>query len=204
VSLSPDAVLGVGPDPEDIHRNQFTFHNDRDGTACPYGAHIRRANPRNADLPEGTRGLWARLVRILGFGRQNPHDDLIASTRFHRILRRGREYVHETTDERGDRIVQRGLRFICLAANISRQFEFIQTSWLANPKFEGLDEGDPLVATRMPLLTGRPSDRFTQPQPNGVCRRSGALPPFVHVRGGAYFFMPGVSALRYLARRGGQ
>jgi hypothetical protein len=26
------------------------------------------------------------------------------------------------------------------------------------------------------------------------------LPQFVHVRGGAYFFMPGISALRYLAR----
>ena len=191
VPLSGDAIPGVGPDPEDIRRNQFTFHSDVDGTACPYGAHIRRANPRNADLPEGTRGVFARLIRILGYGRRNPHDDLIASTRFHRILRRGREYVLEAADERGDRVVQRGLRFICLNANISRQFEFIQASWLANPKFEGLDEGDPLVANRMPLPTGRPSDTFTRPQPSGLCRRSTALPQFVHVRGGAYFFMPG-------------
>jgi deferrochelatase/peroxidase EfeB len=200
VSLNGDAIPGVGPDLEDIHRNQFTFHNDVDGTACPYGAHIRRANPRNADLPEGTRGLFARLIRILGYGGHNPHDDLIASTRFHRILRRGREYVLETTDEGGDRVVQRGLRFICLNANISRQFEFIQASWLASPKFEGLDEGDPLVANRMPLSTGRPSNTFTRPQASGLCRRSAALPQFVYVRGGAYFFMPGMSALRYLAR----
>ena len=198
--LSSDAIPGVGPDPEDIRRNQFTFHNDVDGTACPYGAHIRRANPRNADLPEGTRGLLARLIRILGYGRQHPHDDLIASTRFHRILRRGREYALETADDGGDRVVQRGLRFICLNANISRQFEFIQAAWLANPKFEGLDEGDPLVGNRVPLATGRPSDTFTRPQPSGLCRRSAALPQFVHVRGGAYFFMPGISALRYLAR----
>ena len=67
---SGEAIPGVGPDPEDVRRNQFTFHGDADGTACPYGAHIRRANPRNADLPEGTRGLLARLIRILGFGRQ--------------------------------------------------------------------------------------------------------------------------------------
>jgi len=199
VPLSGDAIPGVGPDPEDIRRNQFTFHSDVDGTACPYGAHIRRANPRNADLPEGTRGVFARLIRILGYGRRNPHDDLIASTRFHRILRRGREYVLET-DEGGNRSAQRGLRFICLNANISRQFEFIQAAWLANPKFEGLDEGDPLVANRTPLSTSRPSDTFTRPQPSGLCRRSAALPQFVRVRGGAYFFMPGISALRYLAR----
>jgi deferrochelatase/peroxidase EfeB len=198
VPLSVETIPGVGPDLEDIHRNQFTFHNDADGVACPYGAHIRRANPRNADLPEGTRGLWARLIRILGFGRQHSHDDLIASTRFHRILRRGREYVF-ATGEGGEQVVQRGLRFICLNANISRQFEFIQTSWLTNPKFEGLDEGDPLVGNRVPLATGRPSDTFTRPQQDGLCRRSGALPQFVHVRGGAYFFMPGISALRYLA-----
>ena len=143
--------------------------------------------------------MFARLIRILGFGRQNPHDDLIASTRFHRILRRGREYVLETAGEGGDRVVQRGLRFICLNANISRQFEFIQASWLANPKFEGLDEGDPLVGNRVPLATGRPSDTFTRPQPSGLCRRSAALPQFVHVRGGAYFFMPSLRALRYFS-----
>ena len=154
----------------------------------------------NADLPEGTRGLLGRLIRILGYGRKHSHDDLIASTRFHRILRRGREYMLETAGEGGDRVVQRGLRFICLNANISRQFEFIQASWLVNPKFEGLDEGDPIVANRLPLQTGRPSDMFTRPQANGLCRRSAALPQFTHVHGGGYFFMPGISALRYLAR----
>ena len=101
VPLSNDAIPGVGPDAEDIKHNRFTFHVDPDATACPYGAHIRRANPRNADLPEGTRGLFGRLLRILGFGRQHPHDDLIASTRFHRILRRGREYVFDAAGDKG-------------------------------------------------------------------------------------------------------
>jgi deferrochelatase/peroxidase EfeB len=199
VPLSREAIPGVGPETEDIERNQFTFHVDPDATACPYGAHIRRANPRNADLPEDARGWFERVLRILGFGRQHPHDDLIASTRFHRILRRGREYVFEVSGHDGRPVVQRGLRFICLNANISRQFEFIQASWLANPKFEGLDETDPLVGNRTPLLTGRPSDAFTRPLPNGLCGRMAGLPQFVHVRGGAYFFLPGVAALRYLA-----
>ena len=189
----------MGPEAADIRQNQFTFHGDVNGTACPYGAHIRRSNPRNADLPEGTRGLFGRLLRILGFGRTHPHDDLIASTRFHRILRRGREYAFEATRKDGARVIERGLRFMCLNGNISRQFEFIQASWLANPKFEGLDESDPLVGNRMPLSAGASSNTFTRPQQSGLCRRSAALPQFVHVHGGAYFFMPGISALRYLA-----
>ena len=41
-----------------------------------------------------------------------------------------------------------GLRFICLNANILRQFEFIQTAWIENPKFDGLDERDPLLGGR--------------------------------------------------------
>jgi deferrochelatase/peroxidase EfeB len=199
-SLSSDAIPGVGPDPDDVRRNQFTFHSDVEGTGCPLGAHIRRANPRNADLPEGTRSLFARLLRILGYGRNDPHEDLIASTRFHRILRRGREYVVEHTTESGERVVQRGLRFICLNNNISRQFEFIQASWLVNPKFEGLDEGDPLVSNRVRFSTGEPTDTFSRPQASGLCRRSGGMHQFVRVHGGGYFFMPGISALRYLAR----
>jgi deferrochelatase/peroxidase EfeB len=199
-SLSSDAIPGVGPDLDDVRRNQFTFHSDVEGTGCPLGAHIRRANPRNADLPEGTHGLFARLLRILGYGRNDPHEDLIASTRFHRILRRGREYVVEHTTESGKRVVRRGLRFICLNNNISRQFEFIQASWLVNPKFEGLDEGDPLVSNRVRFSTGDPTDTFTRPQASGLCRRSGGMHQFVQVHGGGYFFMPGISALRYLAR----
>jgi deferrochelatase/peroxidase EfeB len=198
VALEKEAIPGVGPDSDDIRQNQFTFAGDVDGTACPFGAHIRRANPRNADLPQGTRGAFQKLIRILGFGRKSSHDDLIASTRFHRILRRGREYAFEATD--GARIVHRGLRFMCLNGNISRQFEFIQASWLVNPKFEGLDEQDPLVGNRATLSGDRSTASFTRPRTSGVCVRASELKQFVYVRGGAYFFLPGISALRYLVR----
>jgi len=201
VPLSNDAIDGVGPDLTDIWRNQFTFHKDPEATTCPYGAHIRRANPRNADLPEGTRGLPALLLRILGYGRENQHEDLIASTCFHRILRRGREYgIRIEPGKPTPESAERGLRFIGLNANISRQFEFIQASWLANAKFEGLDEDDPVVGGRAPIPTGGPTDTFTRPQTTGLCRRVAGVPQFVTVRGGAYFFMPGLSALRYLVR----
>jgi deferrochelatase/peroxidase EfeB len=92
VPLTDHPMSGVGPRAEDIQLNQFTYALDNAGTRCPFGAHIRRTNPRNADLPEGTQGCISRLVRILGFGRQRIRDDMIASSRFHRLLRRGRKY----------------------------------------------------------------------------------------------------------------
>jgi deferrochelatase/peroxidase EfeB len=188
---------------EDLWRNRFTFDKDPDATACPFGAHIRRANPRNADLPAGTRGPIAKLLRTLGFDSKGPHDDVLASTRFHRILRRGREYGPRLTPEDAilgkERDQKRGLRFICLNANISRQFEFVQAAWIVNPKFSGTDEGDPLLGNRKPLGTGRPTNGFTQPQDGGLPCRTSGLSQFVTVRGGAYFFLPGIAALRYLA-----
>ena len=43
----------------------------------------------------------------------------------------------------------RGLHFIVLCANIVRQFEFVQHTWVNNPKFDGLyDDVDPLVGRR--------------------------------------------------------
>jgi deferrochelatase/peroxidase EfeB len=199
--LSQDNVEGVGPGLKDVWLNQFTFRNDPDGTACPYGAHIRRANPRNADLPEGTRGWIGRLIRTLGFARTHPHDDLLASTRFHRILRRGREYESEAQADGSAE--DQGLRFVCLNANIARQFEFVQTSWLANPKFNGLNEDDPLVGNRAPLFTGEAADSFTRRRDSGLSSRANHLEQFVTVRGGGYFFMPGLSALRFIAQTPG-
>jgi hypothetical protein len=162
--------------------------------------------------------LLRRIVRVLGFGSRGPRDDLLSSTRFHRILRRGREYgprilvddilggASRDGDgaERGmsetELNAERGLRFICLNANISRQFEFIQTAWIENPKFDGLDERDPLLGGRGPTSTGLATDTFAQPQDSGLNRRITGLADFITVRGGAYFFMPGISAIRYISR----
>ena len=89
---------------------------------------------------------------------------------------------------------ERGLYFICLNANIARQFEFIQQTWVNNPKFDGLyDEVDPLIGPREP----GGANHTVQAAP--VRQRLHGLPRFVTVRGGAYFFLPGIRALRYLA-----
>ena len=98
------------------------------------------------------------------------------------------------------RIRAAGCYFICLNANISRQFEFIQNAWLISARFDGMSgEADPLLGNREPMPAGHPTDGFTLPQPNGISRTIAGLPTFITVRGGAYFFLPGLRALRYFA-----
>jgi len=82
-----------------------------------------------------------------------------------------------------------------------RQFEFVQNAWLMSTKFDGLsEESDPLLGNRTPIGDGRSTGNFTIPQAGGVRRLLRDLPRFITVRGGAYFFLPGVRALRYFAK----
>ncbi|SCK56094.1 hypothetical protein VAR608DRAFT_5810 [Variovorax sp. HW608] len=192
-------------DGEDDPRNRFTYRGDDRGLRCPIGAHIRRSNPRNADLPAGPPGFisWAR--RTLGFDAKALADDLVASTRLHRLLRRGREYgpgvslsdaLAGHTPEEGT-----GLHFICLNANIARQFEFVQSAWLAGIRFDASrDESDPLIGNHLPRADGTATDGFSIPVAGGPDQRVCGLPQFVTVQGGAYFFLPGLRALRYIAK----
>jgi len=200
--LSARPIEGI--DSKTAAQNRFTFDTDSDGGRCPLGAHIRRANPRNADLPPGSNRLAGRLLHTLGFGNKGFRDDVIASTRFHRILRRGREYgpalsPRQAIEDMPD-TGEHGIHFICICANILRQFEFVQNAWLSSTKFDALtEESDPLVGNRE-AVEGCPfTNAFSVQQENGVSKRVMDLPRFVTVRGGAYFFLPSLSALRYLA-----
>jgi hypothetical protein len=77
-------------------------------------------------------------------------------------------------------------------ANISRQFEFVQHSWLIDPRFNGLtDQADP-------LMSAGTTNQFVVPD-EPVRRRCSGLPRFVTVAGGSYFFLPGIRALHFLA-----
>ncbi len=169
----PDgAALVLSPDRDDpalAIANDFGYAAvDPQGHRCPLGAHVRRANPRDA------------------LGSDAPSRS-IATVRRHRILRRGRPY--------GEPGSERGLHFICLNASLSRQFEFVQRSWICNPHFNGLyDDADPLVAPH------RPSGGTFTVQASPLRRRYTGLPRFVTVRGGAYFLLPGITALRRVAR----
>lgn len=190
--------------PTDDKLNHFTYAADPVGHKCPMGAHIRRANPRTGDLPGVINSYWSWLIKILGFGLSRPEDDLVASSRFHRLLRRGRSYGPKLTPEDAVKpnapIAERGLQFICLVANIQRQFEFVQNAWIVSSKFAGLQqERDPLLGHRKPLLNDEVTDEFHQPQASGPMQKTCGLPQFITVRGGAYFFMPGLRALKYIA-----
>lgn len=200
--LSTSPIPGVEPG---TPANQFNYDSDVDGTRCPFGAHIRRSNPRNADFPVGTTGMFGKIAHNLGLKHLQLRQDVMSSTRFHRLLRRGREYGPGLSPEQAlqpsypDNL-EHGLHFICLNANISRQFEFVQSAWIMNSKFNGMTgETDPLLGNRLPIVNTQSTDSFLIPQGNGLERCVSSIPQFVTVRGGGYFFLPGIKALKFLA-----
>jgi Dyp-type peroxidase family len=164
----------------------FQFNADPRGRKCPFGAHVRRANPRD------------------GLG-DDPAASLAVASH-HRMVRRGRVYgppsppewypdtIRRATKGGADSMASapRGLVFACLCADIARQFEFVQQTWLNNPKFLDLyDEVDPIAAGH-----GIPADshRFSIPRPP-LRRRLSGVTRWVQVRGGGYFLLPGKRAL---------
>jgi Dyp-type peroxidase family len=184
VTLSPDA-----DDPQLATANDFTYqYGDEFGLNCPIGAHVRRSHPRDSLDPEpGT-------------------EESVALDRRHRLLRRGREYgppVDDVLSETPANDPDRGLYFICLAGNIARQFELVQGTWANNSTFGGLyGESDPLIGNHVATSNGQPvANHFSIPA-EPVRQRYANLPQFVTVRGGAYFFLPGLQALKYLATLG--
>jgi deferrochelatase/peroxidase EfeB len=204
--IQQETIPGI--DSTNVKQNQFTYESDAAGARCPFGAHIRRANPRNSDFPERRLSALRKLIVMLGFGPKGFYDDLTSSVRFHRILRRGREYGSELSPEQAlepppGKEPPRGLNFICLNANISRQFEFLQNAWIASTKFSGLTgESDPLLGTRESIPGCSITRSFTVPGDGSLRRRISGLRQFVTVRGGAYFFLPSLRTLRYFAATG--
>jgi Dyp-type peroxidase family len=171
--LAPDAD---DPDIERDRLNAFRYHRDDPlARSCPVASHIRRTNPRESLDPDpGSSGS-------------------LAVGKHHRIMRRGRSYGTRLTIDQalaGGDGRRRGLYFMCLNTNVARQFEFIQQTWANSSKFAGLyDEPDPLLA---------PSGSFSMPA-DPVRHRVTGVPRFVTVRGGAYFMLPSVRAVRYLS-----
>ncbi len=197
--LKPATIMG-----NDDPRNDFLFAADPDGITCPIGAHIRRVNPRSGDDPQGRHGFLRDLISSIGLSGTAMHDT-VASARFHRLVRRGRPYgpvVSPQAAMQGEGADQEiGLHFLCLNADLARQFEFVQGAWIASAKFAGLAaEQDPLLGNRMPLETGQPVDAFSFRDTDGCPHLVSAVPRFVAIRGGAYFFLPGLRGLARILR----
>ena len=89
------------------------------------------------------------------------------------------------------------MHFLCVNASIQSQFEFVQQTWCNNPHFGGLyDNKDPITGDN--ARAGEAPSHMTIP---GRPRRAtAALPRFVTVRAAGYFFMPSLTALRFLAQ----
>lgn len=157
-------------------RNDFNYGiDDQFGQKCPVTAHVRRAHPRDGLPPDPERS------------------DVV--NRRHRMLRRGKAYGPPLAEPRGgvDDGADRGTLFICLQSNLRRQFEFVQQTWLNNAGF------DTLYTDRDPIA-GAQDGRGTLTIPGEPFRtRYAGVPRFVRTRGGGYFFLPGVKALRWLA-----
>jgi Dyp-type peroxidase family len=163
----------LAPDKFNLPDNDFHFwERDRYGFGCPAGSHVRRANPRDSLAPgEGERA------------------GLLHAANNHRILRRGRKYGPPLDHDRTDDGEERGLLFVCLNTDIARQFEFVQQTWLLNSTFATLyQEVDPLL--------GAPGPMTIREDP---LRRILHIDTYVRMIGGDYFFLPSLTALRYLA-----
>ena len=190
-------VLAPGADrPEERGRDDFGYRQDPDGLACPLGAHIRRTNPRDdlkpytaaqsRSMSEAHRLL--RRARVFGPLPVSPQLLAEPARLTERIGAVGRASGREAT----------GIHFLCINANIKRQFEFVQQNWCNNPRFGGLnDNKDPIVGDN--ARSDAPPSHMTIP---GGHIRTRALPRFVTVRAGAYLFLPSLTALRFLSALG--
>jgi deferrochelatase/peroxidase EfeB len=124
--------------------------------------------------------------------RMNPRDTA-ANIQRRRMIRRGATYgppLPAGTPEDG---VERGIASFILCASLVRQFEFAQNVWINDPAFHELgNERDPLIGNQDGTFD------FTIPQ-RPIRRKITGLPAFTTLKGGAYFLLPGIKALRYLA-----
>jgi deferrochelatase/peroxidase EfeB len=174
LTLAPDVDdPALGADPR--RNNDFDYANDASGRKAPFGCHIRRMNPRDTEL--------TRLTDV----------------NIHRLIRRGTTYgapydpnaLSEEDDE-----IPRGAYFLFISAKAMATIEFLQQEWINDGNFIGAgDERDPIVGLQEDAAT------FSIPK-EPVRRRVHGIETFNVLRGGEYFFMPSLSALKWLAELG--
>ncbi|HEY5198095.1 MAG TPA: Dyp-type peroxidase [Solirubrobacteraceae bacterium] len=176
LELSPGAQDPTIVADED-RNNASRYSADPDGLRCPIGAHVRRVNPRDS----------------------LPFDGQLVNR--HRLIRRGIPYGPVLPPGAPDDGKDRGVIFITLQASIARQFEFVQSQWLGAGNTFGLgddqdvmlgpqDQEDPATAKKM-TVPGEPPFFL------------GPLERVVTVKGGEYFFVPGINGLQFLAAAAG-
>ena len=181
-TLGPFLGSGMPPLLPDAALNDFDYPDpdprlhDFDGRQCPMGAHIRRANPRSAQIVQ----------------RSANHTRL--------VVRRGIPYGPPFDPATADDHVPRGLLGNFLCASLIAQFEAIMYDWvnlgLQDPRITGTN--DPIIGANqvrtsrfeIPTTIG---DSFGEPL---VLR---GFPRFTVTVGSAYLFCPSITSLRFLA-----
>jgi cytochrome P450/deferrochelatase/peroxidase EfeB len=151
-------ALGVTPDPQ--------------GAVCPFGAHVRRANPRSS------------LVMGRAFA--------------HRLIRRGQPYVSRWTPEQTTPQPENGLAGLFICGNLEEQFEFVQRHYINGDLGSGNARNlhDPIAGRHRPGEA-----RFVFSPGRGLPDVTiDNLPQWTTTVGSLYLFMPGLHALRLLAR----
>jgi Dyp-type peroxidase family len=171
LTLAPDKDNpALGADPQ--RNNNFDYANDPHGRQVPFGSHIRRMNPRDTEL--------TRLTDV----------------NIHRLIRRGSTYgpsydanaLSEADDE-----VPRGAIFQFISAKAMATIEFLQQEWINDGNFINAgNERDPIIGRQEEGAT------FTIPK-QPVRRRIHGIQTFNVLRGGEYFFLPSLSALKWIA-----
>lgn len=124
--------------------------------------------------------------------RMNPRDTGANMNR-RRMIRRGATYGPPLPEDAPEDGIERGIAAFVICASLIRQFEFAQNVWVNDKNFHELgNERDPIIGTQDGTLDFKIPKRPIRKTITGI-------PSFTTVRGGAYFFLPGLKALRYLA-----
>lgn len=157
--------------------NSFDFSEP--GNGCPFHAHIRRVNPRDADQARTDRNTSLRAIP--------------------RILRRSFTYGPPFGTAKPDKHDEheRGLLFMAFNAGIADQYEVLQR-WVSGGNSTGI--GSSLADL---IAGGAKGAAFPVRTPAGVRWLAPPREPLVSLRWGLYTFVPSLSAIDRLIERAG-
>lgn len=177
--------------------DDFNYDNDTQGLKCPFHTHVRKTNPR------GDTG------RVDSSG--DTFEEALEKERNHRIARRAVSYgVDYQSLPDGKKwgqkgfdppIIGSGLFFLCFQADISNQFNFMQSAWANANNFVQVNVGvDPIIGQTQPG-DGRANEaNRTQEYPiawgSETTKTISNFNLWVHFKGGEYFFAPSISSLK--------
>jgi Dyp-type peroxidase family len=184
-----DSTMGADPQ----RNNNFDFSDDQGERRCPFGAHIRKTNPR-ADF---------------GLPNNAGVDPQTADVDPRRIMRAGIPFGPEVgvaEAANGKTTTDRGLMFVCYQTSIPNQFEFVQIKWANNPGFivakkhpdgSAVTVGfDPIIGQNAAATRARTTDEPVPNYPTGNVRSTLSEPgDFIVPTAAGYFFVPSIEAL---------